>query len=86
MQVSAVTIEEAKRHLRITGSDQDALLGQKLEAAADHVAAFIGGPLEVDGQVPPAVREAVLQATAMFFDGTPADLGGLLAAHRQWAF
>lgn len=81
-----VTLEEVKRHLRITDTTHDELLGQKLEAAIDHVAGFIGGPLEVDGKVPPAVREAVLQQTANLFDGTPADLGGLLAPYRSWAF
>lgn len=84
--MSAVTIEEVKAHLRITDAGNDALLGQKLAAAEDHVARYIGGPLAVDGKVPAAVREAVLQATAWFFDGTPADLGGLLTPYRSWAF
>ena len=84
--MTTVSLDEVKAHLRITDGENNELLAQKLEAAEDHVAAYIGGPLEVDGQVPAGVREAVLQATAMFFDGTPADLGGLLAPHRAWAF
>lgn len=84
--MSAVTIEEVKAHLRITDNGNDVLLTQKLAAAEAHVADYIGAPLVVNGQVPAPVREAVLQATAWFFDGTPADLGGLLAPYRAWAF
>lgn len=81
-----IELEEVKRHLRITDTTNDALLGQKLEAAEEHVAGFIGGPLVVDGKVPAGIREAVLQQTANLFDGTPVDLGGLLAPYRSWAF
>lgn len=84
--MSAVNISDVKAHLRITDSSNDALLSQKLAAAEAHVADYIGAPLVVDGQVPAPVREAVLQATAWFFDGTPADLNGLLAPYRAWAF
>lgn len=84
--MSAVTIEEVKAHLRITDNINDALLTQKLAAAEAHVAAYIGAPLVVDGQVPAPIREAVLQATAWLFDGTPADLSLLLIPYREWAF
>lgn len=84
--MNAVTIEEVKAHLRITNNDDDALLRLKLDAAEAHVTDYIGVPLVVDGKVPAPVREAVLQATAWFFDGTPADLNGLLAPYRAWAF
>lgn len=81
--MSAVTVEEVKVHLRITDTANDALLQQKLEAAEDHVACYVGASYD---DPPPAVREAILQATAWFYDGTPADLGGLLAPYREWAF
>lgn len=84
--MNAVSIDDVKAHLRITTNDDDALLRLKLDAAEAHVADFIGAPLVVDGKVPAPVREAVLQATAWLFDGTPADLGGLLAPYRAWAF
>ncbi|WP_410824340.1 head-tail connector protein [Methylobacterium oryzisoli] len=84
--MSNITLEEVKAHLRITGNDDNALLQSKLEAAEAHVADFIGQSIVIDGKVPAPVREAVLQATAWFFDGTSPDLGGLLAPYRQWAF
>lgn len=84
--MTAVSIDDVKAHLRITTNDDDALLSMKLAAAEAHVADYIGVPIVVDGEVPVPVREAVLQATAWFFDGTPADLGGLLAPYRAWAF
>lgn len=80
-----ITIEEAKRHLRITGSENDARLGQNLAAAEEHVARYIGAPLTVDGETPAGIREAILQQTAFLFDGTPVDLAGLLMPYRsEW--
>ena len=84
--MSAVTLEEVKRHLKVTTNDDNDLLGQKLDAAEDYVARFIGGPLVVNGAVPGGIREAILQRVAFLYDGTPVDLGGLLAPYRQWAF
>lgn len=84
--MSTITLADLKAHLRITDAANDAILTRKLEAAEDHVAGYIGGPLEIDGDVPAPVREAVLQAAGWFFDGTPCDLGGLLAPYRAWRF
>lgn len=84
--MSEITIAEVKQHLRITSNADNDLLGQKLAAAEDHVARFIGGPLVVSDAMPAGVREAVLQQTAFLFDGTPVDLSGLLAPYRVWSF
>lgn len=84
--MTTVTLEEAKQRLKITTNDDNDHLGQLLEEAEDYIARFIGGPLEVEGQVPAGIRGAVLAYVAHLYDGTPVDLGGLLAPYREWPF
>lgn len=86
MQVSAVTIGEVKTRLKITGTTDDARLEQMIGEAEDYVAAYIGRPLEEDGQVAPGLRGAVLAYVAFLADGTPVDLAGLLAPYRSGWF
>lgn len=83
--MTAVTIEEAKRHLRITTNTDDERIEEKLAAAEDYVFAFIGGDqIGPDGRTAPAIREAILQQLAFYHDGTPVDLGAALAPYRTW--
>lgn len=84
--MSDLTVEEVKQRLKITGTTDDARLGQMLSEAEDYVARYIGRPLEEDGTVAPGLRGAVLAYVAFLADGTPADLDLLLSPYREWSF
>lgn len=64
--MTVVTLEEAKAHLRVDGSDDDADIQLKLAAAEEDVAGRIGRPLPwqddtgADVPVPFAVKAAIL--------------------------
>lgn len=80
-----VTTEEVKTRLKLSAADE-ALLTSLIEEAEDYVSAFIGRPLEKDGEVAPGLRGAVLAYVGFLHDGTPVDLAGLLAPYREWSF
>lgn len=64
--MTVVTLDEAKAHLRVDGTDDDADIALKLAAAEDDVARYLDRPLpwtDADGTpvaVPPAVKAAIL--------------------------
>ena len=79
-----ILLREARAHLRVTSGTDDGLIQQKLDAAQAYVADYIGRPVrDEDGTMPPALKEAVFQCAAWFYDGTAPDVGGLLAPYRQ---
>ena len=61
-----VTLDEAKAHLRIDGTDDDADIALKLAAAEDAVVQFLNRPVpwtdedDVEAAVPASVKVAVL--------------------------
>jgi uncharacterized phage protein (predicted DNA packaging) len=74
--MSVVTLADLKRHLNITFDDDDALLANKLAAAKQAIAGFIGAPLDSttfpeetypDG-IPEPLCEAVRQLAAHFYE------------------
>ena len=61
-----VTLEEAKRHLRVLHDDDDAEIVAMIEAATDHLRS-----IDVDVAVappPPALRHATLLIVGTWFD------------------
>ena len=84
--MSAVSLDQVKRRLKVTTNADDDHILDLIGEAEDYVAQFIGGPLEVDGQVPAGIRSAIMQQVAFLYDGTPVDLGGALAPYRAWNF
>ena len=64
--MSIVTLEEAKLHLRVDGSDDDADITIKLEAAEESAVNFLNRPIPwkgtdgMDVPVPASVKAAIL--------------------------
>jgi uncharacterized phage protein (predicted DNA packaging) len=93
-----VTLDDIKAHLRVTITDDDALITEKLAAATDWVSKFTGIPLDGTATIPPSVDEAVRQLTAHLYQNREASLVGvtaqclpfgvldLLSAYREWVF
>lgn len=63
-----VTLEEAKAWLRVDGETEDALIGSFMAAAEDIVAGVLRQPLSDFAEVPELVRQAILYATAQFYE------------------
>jgi hypothetical protein len=64
-----VSLETAKEHLRITGTDHDADITQKLKASQDRVIAYLGAAADAtwtEATVPTPVAHAILELTAYF--------------------
>lgn len=92
-----ISLDDVKAHLNITTDLDDALLTEKLAAAADWVAKYTGIPAD-SANIPPSVNEAVRQLTAHLYECREATLVGitaqqlpfgfldLLANERQWVF
>ena len=95
--MTAVTLANLKAHLNVTIDDDDALIADKLAAAADWVAKYTGIPADSDN-IPPSVNEAVRQLAAHLYENREATLVGvtaqslpfgfldLLIHERAWAF
>lgn len=64
--MTAVTLQEAKDHLRVLEDDEDALITSLLEAAEGHVAKYLGDDLpEV---MPAPIKAAVLLLVGDLFE------------------
>src|SRR5262245_62071496 len=66
-----VSLETAKMHLRITGTDHDADITQKAKAAQDRVIAYLGAAADAtwtETTVLPPVAQAILELTTHFFE------------------
>jgi hypothetical protein len=65
-----VSLETAKQHLRITGTDHDADIQQKLTASQDRIVTYLGAAADAtwtEATVPTPVAEAILKQLAEFF-------------------
>ena len=92
-----ITLDDIKAHLNVTTNADDALITEKLDAAADWVAKYTGIPAD-STDIPPSVNEAVRQLTAHLYENREASLVGvtaqqlpfgfldLLVNERQWVF
>lgn len=80
--MAIVTVAELKEQLNLSGSDDDALLSQKIDAAQAHVDRNLGFAIEdqFGGEdqdpVPEPLREAVLQLAAWWYEQREAGLVG----------
>ncbi|MDO9536640.1 MAG: head-tail connector protein [Bacillota bacterium] len=63
-----VTLEEAKIYLRVDTDDEDALIESFLQAAEDICEGVLRFPLADFEAVPEPVKQAVLYATAQFYE------------------
>lgn len=91
-----VTLESMKAHLRITETDEDALIAEKIAVASDWVSKYTGIPVD-SPDVPPMVAEAVRQLAAQLYAVREASLIGvstqimpfgmldLLDPYKKWA-
>lgn len=88
------TLEDAKRHLRITSTADDADIEQKLATAQDAILSYLNqwaDPMWSAGSAPPAVTHAIHLLTAYYYedrgDGEQPDpwpkIYNLLAAYRD---
>jgi uncharacterized phage protein (predicted DNA packaging) len=92
-----ISLDDIKAHMNLTTDQDDALLTEKLAAAADWVSKYTGIPADSDN-IPASVNEAVRQLTAHLYENREATLVGitaqqlpfgfldLLANDRQWVF
>ncbi|RNI20997.1 head-tail connector protein [Paracoccus pantotrophus] len=102
--MAIVTLEDMKNHLGLTvdQDDDDALITAKIDAAQNHVERLLGFAIEArfggedQGPIPPAIREAVMQLAAWWFENREAatDMGRVLPfgvqeivnEYRTWTF
>lgn len=85
------TVPELNEQLNLTpdlGAADDALLGRKIAAAQDHIERLLGFKIETAyppagdppiATVPPALKEAVLQLSAHWYENREATLVGVTA-------
>lgn len=84
-----VSLEEAKRHLRIEGNVDDALILENISVAESYVESFVGTIGEVADDVPDTLKKAILFMTEYYFDGNNSAkerADGLILPHREWYF
>jgi hypothetical protein len=96
--MTIVTAAELKAHSNLPDDESDVLLTQKIAAAEDWCAGYVGQALEDFDPLPASVREAILRIAADLYENREASLVGasasalpfgvtdLLAPHRAWVF
>jgi Phage gp6-like head-tail connector protein len=92
-----IDLANIKAHLNVTTDADDALIAEKLTAAAEWVAKFTGIPTDAT-DMPAPVNEGVRLLTAHLYENREASLVGvtaqslpfglvdLLGPYREWAF
>jgi hypothetical protein len=76
--MSVLTVNDIKAHLNIVGTADDTLLGEKIAAAEELVAAYIGQDDLADmDPVPATVKEAVRLLVAHWYEQREAAVVGL---------
>lgn len=96
--MTIVTPAELKAHSNLPDDENDALLAQKIAAAEDWCAGYVGQALQDFDPLPAGIREAVLRIAADLYENREASLVGvsasalpfgvtdLLTPHRVWVF
>lgn len=83
-----VNVEQIKQQLNLTGvpgTDDDALIERKIEAAQNHIERLLGFKIEEtygnadQDEIPPALVEAVSQLAAHWYENREATLVGVSA-------
>lgn len=83
-----VNVEQMKQQLNLSGipgTDDDALIERKIKAAQGHIERLLGFKIEEtyggtdQGEIPPALVEAVSQLAAHFYENREASLIGVNA-------
>lgn len=64
--MTTVTLQDAKDHLRVIGSEEDAYITQLIDAAEGHVADYLGEQLPTP--MPAPIRAAVLLLVGDLFE------------------
>jgi hypothetical protein len=72
-----ISLEDMKAHLRVTISDDDVIIADKLATAAEWISKYTGIP--TDSSTPGPVNEAVRQLTAHLYANREASLVGVTA-------
>ncbi|ANV22848.1 head-tail connector protein [Agrobacterium pusense] len=78
-----VTTEQMKAQLNILSSEDDEIIGRKIEAAQNHIERLLGFKIEEtyggtdQEEIPPALIEAVCQLAAHWFENREAALVGV---------
>ncbi len=84
-----ITLDEAKAHLNVTTSDDDALITDMIADATDHVQAWVTVDLST-GDVPAGIKRAVKLVVAGYYDNREAepssDFLGPIGPYRKWVF
>lgn len=92
-----ITVDDAKAHLRVTDTIDDALISDQLDAAKAFVSAYTGADVDLDG-TPAPVLQATLMLTAHLYENRETTLVGvqaqtlpfgfldLLSNYRAWAW
>lgn len=84
--MAVVDLADAKAHLAVTGTADDALITSKIDAAQAHLESWLGYSIEdrFGGDSPPNIpsdlKEAVLSLTAHLYENREASLVGLSIA------
>ena len=68
----ALTVDDLKAHLNVTGTDDDAVIGRLLSAASSHLAGQLGFAIDDDEELDAAgiadVEQAVLMLAAHWYE------------------
>ncbi len=84
-----VRLEEAKRHLKIEGNVEDALISDNISVAESYVEGFVGTIGDVADEVPDALKKAIIFMTEYYFDGNNGAkerADELILPYRKWSF
>ena len=73
----AISLDDMKSHLRVTISDDDVIIADKLATATDWVLNYTG--ISGDSTIPSPVNEAIRQLTGHLYANREASLVGVTA-------
>jgi uncharacterized phage protein (predicted DNA packaging) len=80
-----ISTANLKAHLNVTTDDDDALLADKIAAASEWVASYIGGSVNGD-DTPAPINEAIRQLAGHLYANREATLVGVTAQSLPFGF
>lgn len=87
-----ITLDDAKAHLNITTTDDDALIQNKIDAASAWLSLYTGATYDDAEPAPAPVQEACRRLVASFYADReamtelPPGILSLIDPYREWAF
>lgn len=96
--MSIVSVEDAKAHLNISDSADDALIGRYINTAESFIDRWLAKPMAEMSPVPPDLTQAVLMLTGHFYENreatfvgvtaetTPFGVWDIISQHREYVF